>query len=155
MACLWIIRHADAEKDNYDKDFDRELTELGKKEITKAREKFLEKIDAEGLVLVSEAKRTQETANFLDFPKGWKRYNLSELYECSLSDGLSLLSERLSNVHSQVALVGHNPFVSNLCSYLSGDFTSLKTANIGRLKIPEKNFDVALACKGIWELKIL
>ena len=155
MACLWIIRHADAEKDNYENDFERDITPDGRKEAIASREKFLQKCDQVGLALVSSAKRTQQTADLLTFPMGWSRQNLDQLYECQITDALQLLAEKLKNCTSEVALVGHNPFVSNFCSYLCGDFINLKTANICRLKIEEKDFKIALILKGCWDLKLL
>lgn len=155
MACLYIVRHADAQKDNYEDDFNRELTEEGIQEAVHSKTKLHEKLDPNGIVLVSSAKRTQQTADFLTFPPGWKRLNLTELYECHLADAIVLLTDKLKNYTGQVALVGHNAFVSNFCSYLSGDFTNLKTADICLLKIKETDFATALQLKGNWDKKIL
>lgn len=132
MKQLIIIRHASAEPEVYPKrDFDRNLEPLGIAEAEKLGRFILSKSEKPEKILCSSAIRTMQTAEHLAqilnlevdaIRTSVKMYNAI----------ISVLKEQITQfdgAESCLALLAHNPGISQLASYLgSADHFQLPTA---------------------------
>ncbi len=125
-------------------DFDRKLTILGIEKVLQYRTDYL-KIIAVDAVFCSTASRTKETWKLLNLNLGTCSFH-SELYGAS-SDELIHFIQGIPNVFSRVLLIGHNPGLSDLASYLTDEFYSLKTGQL--LKIELEALDWKMISRGI------
>jgi len=135
---LYLIRHG--KSDWYGgaaSDFERPLNQRGCDEVPKAAERLSARFPPPALWLVSAARRTQETARLLQ--ANWE----GAAQEIDLRPELYLASpERLHLVALEglalglgpVALVGHNPGISELFSEWTGRPHDFKTAACGVLE---------------------
>lgn len=143
MKYLYILRHGETEASHFEGDFYRELTSYGKKQLTELREKIASKGINPELVLCSSATRTRQTSAILNEKLNFQRIEYRDsLYECDL-DSLVKELQKIENQIDSVLLVGHNPGLSTLVSYLCGDFfLSMSPGDlvILSLEIDEWNF---------------
>lgn len=112
---LYILRHGKAELPT-GPDSERQLTEKGKNQISEVSQ-FLDQVD---LAVVSPYIRAQQTADiFLQNTQVGHRKDSGTLVpEASIAEVMSWLEE----VDSQsVVLISHNPLVTELTSWLTGD----------------------------------
>ena len=130
---LSIIRHAKSSTDLSGPDRDRALNERGQGDA-KLIGKFL---SAQGVefdqVYCSTAIRARQTFakinELLKLPEDQVHFDDS-LYLASLPVLLSFI-ENLSNAHRHIALVGHNPGLTELCNTLgAGDLGNLPTCGV-------------------------
>jgi phosphohistidine phosphatase len=124
MKNLILLRHAKSSwKDTSLDDFDRPLSNRGRKDAPKVAQSLKQKGIQIDLIISSSAKRTKETANiFADI----LNYNSeiifdSRLYEAS-EGHILLVINQLDNRFENVLLVCHNPGITNLVNYLSDSF---------------------------------
>lgn len=122
MKRLFLIRHAKAEPPSFQKnDFDRELTDKGKADAEKMAV-FIKNIQpCPDLISTSTAKRSWSTAkrfaNAYKIDKA-KIHLAPEIYQAS-SDSLLEWIRSMNNEHETLMLLGHNPSLSQLASFLS------------------------------------
>ena len=119
---LWLLRHAKAKRDDSIEDFDRGLKKRGKLAAFKLGEWLQEQSLMPDWVLSSPAKRTLSTAiRVLD---SMEASNLTINQDQRLyAEGFERLKAVLSEcpVEAQrVLLVGHNPELEDLLTYLVG-----------------------------------
>lgn len=139
---LLLIRHADAKHDIKRSDFERKLSSLGEHEATIMSQRLLNygKITPE-LILCSPARRTIQTGKIFsenDALLFSKIQPENMIYEASAGTLLSLINH-VDNKYNNVALIGHNPGLSEIIDYLSDSFIGdIPTSGIVHLK-----FDVA------------
>jgi len=150
---LYIIRHADAQKDHYDRDFEREITPYGVSQCETARKRLRSILPEKGYVLCSAATRTVQTFEELQFAEGWKVKKTEKLYEAEIDILNKVIKEEGLENEKVLVLVGHNPFVSELSSYLSGTRLRMGTCDICCLTCNEevKSLGEALDMVGCWE----
>jgi phosphohistidine phosphatase len=128
---LVVIRHAQAE--SHHKDFERELSAFGIKQI----ESIAKKISIQAIkidkVLYSAAKRTKQSAEILVSQLGQKIAMEADdqLYLCSASylyDAIAITDSSTSTL----CLIGHNPGISEFVNSLiqTPIFKELETANV-------------------------
>lgn len=126
MKTLVIARHAKAEGfKSSETDFDRKLTDSGKEDAVKMSLLLFHLGVHPHKIVSSTAKRTWSTAK-----KFSKAFNIEEqaiipqhkIYNANI-DTLIDLVHNFDNKWETVILVGHNPGVSNLASYFTGDST--------------------------------
>jgi phosphohistidine phosphatase len=126
-------------------DFDRPLTPRGRKSARKMGQYLLQNQVQPDLMLVSPARRTEETARYvikaLSFPKDQLRLR-EEIYEADLQDLLALLAE-CAQAPACVMLLGHNPGLQELLQHLVGPLEEVAgkafpTATVARLSMPER-----------------
>lgn len=141
MKELVLMRHADAEKSSFD-DMQRQITDLGVEQIKKISSDFSGNVFSK--IIVSPSVRTQQSYELLSFYANWQntiRDTIIEInykiYCSTYLDIINLISEQDNDVNS-VLIIGHNPSISQLCNYLSGDNFSFKTASYARLKFNEE-----------------
>lgn len=135
---LLLIRHADAKHDMKRSDFERQLSALGEKEATIMSQKLLNygKITPE-LILCSPARRTIQTGKIFSENKALLFSNIQPenmIYEASTGTLLSLINH-IENKYQSVALIGHNPGLSDILDYLSDTYVgNIPTSGIVHLK---------------------
>jgi len=119
---LTLIRHANAEWKNANiADFDRPLNKRGLSEAEAIGKLLLEQELVPELLLVSSARRTQQTAEILARVLGLhaRRVKSSErLYLAHSEDLLALICETGPKVQ-HLGLVGHNPGITELAKRLA------------------------------------
>jgi phosphohistidine phosphatase len=142
MKQLTIIRHAKAERpEEYPLDFDRPLTKRGHKEAKAVGKQLLLLEPAVDWLLSSPAVRarqtTEELINVCQYPitTQWQQ----EIYEASVDQLLGLL-RNVPQEMTHVALVGHNPGLTELVSILcTGEAARLNlhlpTAGLAHLEL--------------------
>ena len=142
---LYLLRHAEAENNSASgKDFDRKLSSIGQNNILNAVPIYRKTLTVDA-VFCSAASRTKETWKLLNLNLGTCSFH-SELYGAS-SDELIHFIQGIPNVFSRVLLIGHNPGLSDLASYLTDEFYSLKTGQL--LKIELEALDWKMISRGI------
>jgi phosphohistidine phosphatase len=121
---LLVVRHAEAETPYWgQKDFDRELTSHGIISASVTGKKLKEIGFVPDFILTSAANRAQNTAILLAEQFGYETTKIreaEELYNC----GLNVLLEYIHKVdenYQNVVLVNHNPNISYLVEYLTGE----------------------------------
>jgi len=131
---LVIIRHAHAGPYT-DDDKGRHLSERGIEEALLLGEWMHLKQFPVGYWLISDAIRTRETAELLGKP--FSEFELSDFWY--VSSGPDYLTEIAKRTEPVLYLVAHNPSVSYLASYLSGEMIQMETAGCVYLQFPGLN----------------
>ena len=153
---LLILRHAKSDWDaGASTDFDRPLAKRGKRDAPRVGEWLYREGLVPDLVMSSPAQRAKQTAlrvcESMDFKKKtivWE----DEIYGATLGELLGVLS-RCPGDASTVLLVGHNPGLEELLSYLVGegverpaDGKLLPTAALARLEMPKDWSELEPSC---------
>jgi phosphohistidine phosphatase len=122
MKYLTVIRHGFAKPGiGRDGDFARILTEEGESRLNRLGHVLQKRCADFELVICSSAKRTSQTCEIISNYCSCKRIEYDErLYEAELALIVSILHE-IAPTHQNVLLIGHNPGVSALVSYLCGE----------------------------------
>jgi phosphohistidine phosphatase len=137
MKTLFILRHAKSSwKDAHTKDFDRPLNERGKRNAPFMGELlygFNERLDG---MVSSPAKRALATsclfAKTMHFPLE-KITQHPEIYEASLQDLIDIILS-FNDDQQVVALVGHNPGLTQLSNYLTDHYIdNIPTAGVVKI----------------------
>lgn len=137
---LLIIRHAkSAWPEDVSSDFDRPLEKRGETEADNLGH-FLKKENIlPDFVVCSAAKRTRKTWKIINKVLCLPEDKISltdQIYEASYKDIFKLTTE-LDNKHQLVAIVGHNPGVSDIINYFLGKpLISLPPAGTVLLEFP-------------------
>lgn len=124
MKNLFLLRHAKSSwKDTLIDDFERPLTKRGKRDATQMAHNFSEKGFKVDLIISSSAKRTLDTAKIFADIINYKSDILFKdlLYEASNQKILELINQ-LPEKCKSIIIVCHNPGITNIVSYLSGQY---------------------------------
>ncbi|MES2800683.1 MAG: histidine phosphatase family protein [Bacteroidota bacterium] len=124
---LHLIRHAKTEKiAPSGKDFDRELKDSGRTD-TEQLAKYLKSLGFQpDRTLCSTAKRTLQTCEILNATFQFQALSFhDDLYLAEASVIKSLLET--CKAEENLTVIGHNDGISDLASYLTGQFISLPT----------------------------
>lgn len=119
---LYLMRHGKAEQTYGLKDYDRGLTDRGMRDCRRqAKDVFHGNVP--NRFLVSAAVRTSQTVlhmqEELDFSKD--RIDFEQvLYLCSTREMLELITD-FDDLWGSVCLIGHNPTISYMAEYLTGN----------------------------------
>lgn len=135
---LFLIRHAEAEAENNFRDFNRNLTSRGKEDALRTSMRLQNHQSLPQLILSSPATRAINTAKIfvetLEIPFNKVRLE-NTIYQASSNNLLSLINY-IDDKCKVVALVGHNPGISDLMNYLAGDvFGFIPTSGIVQLQM--------------------
>jgi len=144
---FFVLRHGKAEniRDNL-KDFDRGLSEKGKKQAHKIGQFLADKGIEQ--IISSSAKRTKETTSIVnDYIKSNDITFVDELY---LAD-VSTIKEKISILAKKdiVLYVGHNFGISDLVSDLSGQQITLSTCQLAYFTMEIDDWRLLSANTGI------
>ena len=124
MKILNLIRHAEAENHFYgENDFSRELTLSGVSDIVFLDEYLIQYNFKNHKILCSAAKRAKETCyklrNSLNPDSSVVVTN--DLYLATFKNLLKNISYELQNTY-MLTVIGHNPGISDLLSYIIGNY---------------------------------
>lgn len=144
---LLALRHAKSAWDtDAPSDFERPLAKRGRKDAPRMGEWLHEKGLVPDFVVSSPAARARETALMVCKALGFQEDRVvwdGRIYEGSLSGLLAVLAECPEKA-ARVMLVGHNPGLETLVSYLGGDTVDeppdgklLPTAAVACLDMPK------------------
>ena len=123
MARITLIRHGKTEISSHGKhEFDRSLILRGQQNSSAVGAFLREHKMLPQLVLVSSAARTRETYEFMksQWPNGIAVKFIDELYEASADTLLTVILKNCG-VHSNVAVIGHNPSLVILLNHMIAD----------------------------------
>lgn len=120
---LLIVRHGAADSSFYEGDFQRKLTQKGRRKSIETAEKLLQKDEVPALLMSSTAHRALSTAQL--FANTWNIPTDSillqpSIYEASIADLLQII-QGIDNSYNFVAIFGHNPSFTELINLLSGE----------------------------------
>jgi phosphohistidine phosphatase len=124
MKNLFLLRHAKSSwKDTLLDDFERPLNKRGKRDAPQMARNFSEKGFIVDLIISSSAKRTSDTAKIFADIINYKFNILFKdlLYEASSQNILEVINQ-LPEKYTGVIIVCHNPGITNIVSYLSGQY---------------------------------
>lgn len=120
---LYLIRHSYAEEPGAKTDFDRLLTMEGLSTVRALGRHLLNEDFNPDIVLCSPATRTKETAinllEELEMNKLVLKFEDS-IYNASIRELFGLLNE-IDKKNKQVAVIGHNPAITYLGEFLTGE----------------------------------
>lgn len=130
---LYLIRHAKAEKEaKSGRDFDRKLSEKGRKQAKKLGELLKYTIPENTRFFCSSAKRTRETITLSELTN--EVHFLDELYLASETKLVQFVNAL--NAEHPICLIGHNEGISELASYFTGQTIELRTSEFIVLRFP-------------------
>jgi len=150
---LILIRHADARHGQPGlRDFDRPLSKSGEREARATGKALLADPPLPELIVCSDAVRTASTALVIAGVLGLSKSTIrpeNALYGGPYTALLHTIGA-LPDSHQCVALVGHNPSISELTSILSdsGELIMMKTAAAIRLDLPAETWREAARQRG-------
>jgi phosphohistidine phosphatase len=121
MKKLLLVRHATAQPESANGDFDRALSNKGINEATELAQKLKNNKIIPQLVVASSSLRTQTTAgiitNVLQLPKPQLNTAIYEASEQTLLKAINAFAD----TNDFTAMVGHNPGISYLLFTLTGE----------------------------------
>jgi phosphohistidine phosphatase len=124
MLQLTLIRHAKSSWDNPAlSDFDRPLNKRGMKNAPLMGKIVSKRGLAFDQIVASPALRAISTARLIAGKLGFPEQDIQqreELYDASLDELLDCVHS-LDSQHENIALVAHNPGLTDLCNHLSGE----------------------------------
>ncbi len=136
MKRLYLMRHAKSSWKNKDlEDYQRPLNKRGKRDasfmgkVLKKRGVFFD------IIISSSAKRAYQSAKRVAKEIGYDKKILKDkkLYLISFEEFLDYI-KNLDDKYKSVLIIGHNPDISKLFSYLTGKESKMPTAAVGALK---------------------
>ncbi|OMH39060.1 histidine phosphatase family protein [Motiliproteus sp. MSK22-1] len=131
MKLLTLIRHAKAETPFDCSDFDRPLSPRGEADIIRVADRY-NPAKTPQKIIVSSAKRAMSTAESLirsrHYPDNILHPDRS-LYSADSNQLIQLLSSQEEHIE-HLALIGHNPTISELATSLSGEIIHFTPATI-------------------------
>lgn len=141
MKKLLLIRHAKAEHDNYNADFERPLTEKGIRDATIMAQRLVAEGIKPQLIMASPALRTHTTANIFsehlldhEVETDKKIYNASE-------NALLQIINSLPDERDFIAIVGHNPGITQILYYLTGIVKDVSPGAVALIEFEEEEWN--------------
>ena len=150
MKNLFLLRHARAVSSSDGlRDFDRSLSDQGRKQAERVGKHLKEQNIGLDLVLSSTALRARETTELVLKAAGRLsevRYD-QRIYEASAQQLLEVVSE-IEEDKKEVLLVGHNPGLEELLKPLTGRLESMGTGTLAKIALGRSEWTGAAAEKG-------
>ncbi|MEA2080292.1 MAG: histidine phosphatase family protein [Pseudomonadota bacterium] len=141
MLQLTLIRHAKSSWDNPAlSDFDRPLNKRGIKNAPLMGKIISKRGLVFDRIVTSPALRAITTAHLIAGKQGFPEQDIQqrdELYDASVDELLDCVHS-LDNQYASIALVAHNPGLTGLCNYLSGE----SIANLPTCAVAVIEFDL-------------
>jgi len=145
MKTLYLIRHAKSDWNNPElTDFERTLNKRGLKEVPFMAEKLNELAFNPDHIICSSSKRTRTTAKLIckeiNYPLNDVCFDPS-IYEASLTTLIAIIN-LLPNNKDEIAIIGHNPSITNLSNYLTNDhIANMPTCSIVKIELEIDNWN--------------
>ena len=151
MKKLVLIRHAEAKPiDGNITDFERSLTSLGKHQAARMAATLLNNGSKPEIIITSPAFRALTTAQIFVTALGLDDVKTNAAIYESIAETLLQIINQLDNRYQVVAMVGHNPGISNILYHLTGKITTMPTASWAELNLGADSW--AEICSGSGEL---
>jgi phosphohistidine phosphatase len=118
---VYLVRHAiafDPDPTKWPDDRDRPLTPKGEKRFARAARGLADLVDSVDVVLSSPFARAWRTAELLHIEGGWPAPTRCDALEAGRAPAEALLALQPYASSAAVALVGHEPSMHELASYL-------------------------------------
>lgn len=144
MKCIYLIRHAKSDWNNNLADFERPLNKRGKKDAPFMGIKLNELNPQLDLILASPAQRALSTAKGISKALNYNFDNIKfeETIYHSSYDNLNGIINNLDNSINNVALVGHNPGLTNFSNYLTNNYIdNIVTCGIVKIELDINNWN--------------
>ncbi len=146
---LLLLRHGKAEKSSEGNDFDRAISDPGKRGAQRVATWIWRNDLIPGYVISSPAARALETARKACKAMGMGPQGIVQdqrIYDATTSALLRVLGD-VPHSARRVLLVGHNPGLKKLISYLDGENEApLPKAALARIELPGNWLQLAPAC---------
>ena len=140
MKKLLLIRHAKAEKETSVKDIDRPLKYIGMQDAAFMADRLKQNSIIPQIIVTSPALRTKTTAEIfadhLSLPE--PQLNKS-IYEASQQTLLKVINQ-LPAGNDFVAIVCHNPGISQILYYLTGESKEVHTSTVALIDFDTDNW---------------
>jgi len=140
MKQLFIVRHAKSDwGDATLRDFDRPLNPRGHKNAPEMVNRLVAKGIKPDSIVSSPALRALTTAKY--FAAGWQMstdqlHTNANIYEASVKTLLKVVNDFDSQME-KIALFGHNPGLTDLLNYLTGEYISnMPTCSVAIIEFP-------------------
>lgn len=134
MKKLLLIRHAKAEQGSSFADFERSLKPRGIDDATMMAGRLKTKGIIPQLVVSSPAQRALSTAEVFSHQLATGDIQTNKaIYEASDATLFSIITG-LPDEYEFIALVGHNPGISQILHYLSGEYKDVPTCTVALLE---------------------
>jgi phosphohistidine phosphatase len=119
---LYLLRHGEAEPGiGHIGDIKRPLSEVGKSHIKRLLKTLKDRQTEFDLVLLSPSIRTSQTAKIISEGIPSKITVVeNEIYDAEVGDLLKII-QNTESLNRKILLVGHNPALSGLVTYMTGD----------------------------------
>ncbi len=121
---LFLVRHAEAAEANANqRDVERELTAKGYRDAPRVGRYLFEQQLQPSIIWSSNAQRAMATAELVAEQMKYDTLKIKtseDIYHASVRSLLQLINEQ-KDAHDQVLIVGHNPAISYLAEYLTGE----------------------------------
>ena len=154
---LWIIRHAKSSWANVGQaDFERPLNDRGNKDGKRMIRWMRSQHERPERIISSDAVRARATTEFVQkgfqVPKDYVQFD-HRIYEASVDTLLDVL-HGVADACPSVALVGHNPGMSEFVNALTGTSAigELPTFGIALLTMPARWLDARWGCASLMSL---
>ena len=137
MKQLYIIRHGDSPFIKGGDDFERPLSEMGKYDAINIGLHLNEDYPLPSYILSSAAKRALTTASIIGEELEFDSTKISSVKSLHNAPMETVLQEinQISANHECIMVFGHNPGLSILASYLTGENFNLETCNTVLLNV--------------------
>ena len=140
MKRLLLIRHAKAEHENKYSDFERPLTEKCMEDATIMAQRLVAEDIKPALIIASPALRTHTTANiFSEHLLSHEIETNEKIYDASENTLLHIINH-LPEDRDFVAIVGHNPGISQILYYLTGKIKDVPTCAVALIEFDEEEW---------------
>ncbi len=134
-----LVRHGEAKRKMLgETDFDRELTEWGTKALEEAFPRTMGLVDvtAASELWVSTAVRARQTAEIANKTLGIETFR--EMHALYDQDDDAFLVELSKSNADVVVVVGHIPFMEDVCARLCGHYLGFSTGAAAAISISDK-----------------
>lgn len=145
MKTIYLIRHAKSDWNNPNlSDFDRPLNKRGKKDAPFMGKKLNSLTPNIDLIIASPAKRALETVKAIcpEIDYSFDNIQFDESVYHSSYNNLNSIVNNLNNELNSIALVGHNPGLTNFSNYLTDNYIdNIVTSGIVKIKLDIDNWN--------------
>jgi phosphohistidine phosphatase len=144
MKHLYLIRHGEAEDKGTRPDFDRNLTNNGRDEVSKTALDMIEQKIQPALIISSPATRALQTATIVADTIGYPAKDIlkeRDIYYTEFHKLIEILHDQ-DDQYESILLAGHNPSISQLAGMLANDSQEfLPTGGLVAFEIDSDNWN--------------
>lgn len=139
MKTIYLIRHAKSDWNNTDiTDYNRTLNKRGKNDAPFIGKKLTELNPSIDLIISSPAQRALETVKLLskELRYDFDKVNFDKSIYNSSYLNLNEITNKIDNNLNSIAIVGHNPGLTNFSNYLTNNYIdNIVTCGIVKIEL--------------------